>query len=147
MSNFTNSLSKFFGISSLLLFYISCAFADEKQFYTHRADIAGSYHAVILLAIKLKNSDCPAKLHNDWLNKELVQKQIISYFSSNYKKDMRIALIESEKIIDDSWVLINREIKKRRLEGVSCDAILDRIFWLQFDDAVKKWNAEIKVKY
>jgi hypothetical protein len=121
--------------------------ADEKQFYTHRADLAGEYYAAILYAIKLKDSDCPVNLHKDWFNKELVQKQIISYFPSNYKIEMRTALSESEKSFNNDWLSINQAIKKRRAEGVSCEAILNRAFWLQFDNAVKKWNNELKNAY
>jgi len=137
---------KFKLIAFIFLFFSSTAIAQTKdlQFYKHRADVAGEYFGAVLTAIKYTNSECPIVVHSDWLNKSLVRQQILSYFPSIYKDELREALNQAEREFNREWPTVERLINKRKSEGASCNLITEKGFWLPFDKAVKNWQQEIK---
>lgn len=132
---------------SIIIFIFSLkstyAVSSEKDFYTHRADVAGALYGAVLLAIKYKSSECPITIHKDWLNKSLVKKNILSSFPPKLINEITLALNESEAIADNEWESIKKAIRNKRQQGYSCDEIQNKAFWPLFNDAVTAWKKEV----
>lgn len=119
----------------------------DRQFYIKRANVAGEYYAIFFLAKKYVASECPIKINKDWTNLALAKKNILSKFPTEYHLELTQTFNQMNSELETIWKDIESLIRKRRLEGASCKAIVDIGFWPLFDKAVNNWNAELSRNY
>ena len=121
----------------LAIFISRACFAQDP--YEKKAQVAGAFYAAVIMTDEIKKGRCSSnlKINESWRDVAAAKREIYSHFPTKYHAELtEFFSAQQEKKLRKEFADMYSSIPTDK-----CKDLIDRVYWPDFDKAVRNWQA------